>query len=173
MLPLLSSHTQTQTGSLEQQAVSFFLRLLSSKLFHLSQRVGQRRLQWKELSGEGPEVVFSEQAGREQGGSPGRASPRLVHSNVWFGRRSASPPPASVVLALCNSRQPAVAAVTPVLRPSIAAHLGLLVLTTPACSCHSHYLCCHYPCYTPSPLVAVTTVTTPVRFPDSEEGRRN
>ena len=81
-----SHHTHAETGrsSLEQQAVSFFLHLLSSKLFRVCQ-MGD--FLWKELSGEGPEVVVS-QAGREQGGSPGRASPRrTLQRLVWPPQR--------------------------------------------------------------------------------------
>ena len=52
---------------------------------------------------EGPEVVAQARR-REQGGSPGRAPRRTLQ--VWFGRRNAPSPAASVVveLALCNSR---------------------------------------------------------------------
>ena len=86
-----SHHTLTQTHR-QKLSGATSCELLSPPAFfetvsRLGSRGGKGDFLWKELSGEGPEVVVS-QAGREQGGSPGRASPRrTLQRLVWPPQR--------------------------------------------------------------------------------------
>ena len=146
--PSLITHRQTQTGgsSLEQQAVSFFLRLLSSKLFHLCQRGDRGNFNGRSSLARVRRWFSVSRQGESRAGP--RAGLRPVSYTPTFGLAAArllllQPPWCSHYVTagsplLLLSHQSCVHRSLPI--------WGLLVLTTPACSCHSHYPCCHYPC---------------------------